>query len=129
MFFAFHLTYLNSLIIISTRKRICEGYVFTGVCLSTGGRLLLGGLVPGGCLVPGVWSRGVSAPGESAPGGCLVETSPGTATATGGTHPTGMHSFCRYQIEDGYSSMESNINVNPIPRKDPVEFSSLGLQH
>ena len=82
-----------------------------------------------GCLLPGVWSRGVSAPGGSAPGGCLAETSPGTATAACGTHPTGMHSFCRYQIEDGYSSMESNINVNPIPRKDPVEFSSLGLQH
>ena len=34
-------------------QRSCEGYVFTGVCLSTGGGLLLG--------VPG--------PGGSAPGG------------------------------------------------------------
>ena len=31
-------------------QRSCEGYVFTGVCLSTGG----GGLVPGGCLLRGV---------------------------------------------------------------------------
>ena len=52
---------------------------------------------PGG----GAWSRGepaprgVSAPRGSGPGwGCLVEA-PRTATAAGGTHPTGMHScFC-----------------------------------
>ena len=49
-----------------------------------------GGSNPGGCLVPGVaWSGGCMVPG---PGGCLVETVPGTATAAGGTHPTGMHS-------------------------------------
>ena len=56
-----------------------------------------GCLVPGGgCLVPGggclVW-RG------SAPGGDAWWRPPGTATASGGTHPTGMHSclinFCR----------------------------------
>ena len=56
------------------------------------------GLVLWGCLLPG---GGVSAPrgsalGGSGPRGCLlpgslVET-PGTATAAGGTHPTGMHS-------------------------------------
>ena len=53
------------------------------VCICPqGGRLVLGG-----CLIPGgAWSRGV--PG---PGGCLVET-PRTATAAGGTRPTGMHS-------------------------------------
>ena len=45
----------------------------------------------GGCLVPG----GVPGPGGSGPGGCLVET-PQTATAAGGTHPTGMHSCCKY---------------------------------
>ena len=40
----------------------------------------------------GAWSGGVPGPGgRSAPGGYLVET-PGTATAAGGTHPTGMHS-------------------------------------
>ena len=38
-------------------------------------------LFRGGCLVPG----------GSGLGGCLVET-PRTATAAGGTHPTGMHS-------------------------------------
>ena len=45
---------------------------------------------PRGVLAPGgAWSWG--APG---PVGCLVET-PRTATAEGGTHPTGMHS-CLY---------------------------------
>ena len=63
---------------------------------------LQGGLLPGGsalggsalgvcsrgCLVPGggAWSRG-----GTCSGGCMVET-PRTATAVGGTHPTGMHS-------------------------------------
>ena len=40
-----------------------------------GGCLVLGGLLPGGCLVPGV-----------------PDGDPPTATAVGGTHPTGMHS-------------------------------------
>ena len=47
------------------------------------------GSAPGRCLLPGgclLW--GVSAPWD--PGGGL----PGTATAAGGTHPTGMHSCC-----------------------------------
>ena len=45
-------------------QRSCEGYVFTGVCLSTGGCLLQGVAAPGGCLVPGVcWVLG---------GWCLV---------------------------------------------------------
>ena len=42
----------------------------------------------GGCLLRGVPVSG----GVPAPGGCLVETPPPTATAAGGTHPTGMHS-------------------------------------
>ena len=44
--------------------------------------------------------RGVSAPGVAWSGGCLLlgvcsrggGDPPGTATAAGGTHPTGMHS-------------------------------------
>ena len=53
--------------------------MFTGVCLSTGRCLVPGGAWSGGCLLGGAWS-----------GGCLVKT-PRTATAAGGTHPTGMH--------------------------------------
>ena len=42
----------------------------------------------------GVCSRGCLVLGGAGPGGvCLVET-PRTATAAGGTHPTGMHSCC-----------------------------------
>ena len=55
------------------QTKLREGNVFTGVCDS---------LHRGGCLVLG----------GSGPGGCLVETPPRTATAAGGTHPTGMHS-------------------------------------
>ena len=90
-------------------QRSCEGYIFTGVCLSTGGGSLLPGVPgPGGCLLQGgVCSQG----GCLVPGGCLLrggawsggrvgipacteaDTPPGeTATAADGTHPTGMHS-------------------------------------
>ena len=60
--------------------KLGQGYIFTGVCDSVhrgGGCLVRGVSGPGG----GVWSGGV-------PGG----DPPGTATAAGGTHPTGMHS-------------------------------------
>ena len=57
--------------------------------LSTGG----GCLVPGECLPPGggAWSRGGGAWSWGGPGG----DPSGTATAAGGTHPTGIHS-CFY---------------------------------
>ena len=73
------------------RPQSWEGYVFTGVCLSTGGIacswggcLVLGVSARGGacsrrclvlgCLLPGgAWSQGVPGPGGvSAPGGCLI---------------------------------------------------------
>ena len=68
--------------------------LFTGVVLGPGGRVPApgGGLVPGGCLVPG---GGMPAPGwVPGRGGCLLLggawwRSPPTATAAGGTHPTG----------------------------------------
>ena len=109
-------------------NEVCEGYVFTRVCLSMGGvvsqHALQGGGIPA-CLaggVPaffaglqgglqthtqgwswGVWPRGVSRP---TPGGNLQaytwgcvypsmhwgRSPPWTATAAGGTHPTGMRS-------------------------------------
>ena len=93
---------------ITTRKRsLGQGNIFTGVCLSTGGVPAPGGcLLPGGCLVQegGVWSwrgclllEGGCSGGCLLLGGCLVWGVPGgdpprTATAAGGTHPTGMHS-------------------------------------
>ena len=51
----FLLFFLHFNYIITGRKKVCEGYVFTGVCLSTvrggslsNGGLCLGGLCPGG---------------------------------------------------------------------------------
>ena len=99
--------------VITARKRSLRRLCFYR-CLSvhTGEGCFLGGglLPPGGCFLQGVWggasSRGSASSwgcflqGGSLPRGvlpprgwCLVETGPpGTATAAGGTHPTGMHS-------------------------------------
>ena len=94
-----------------------EGYVFTGVCLSTGGCLIWGcaclvrgvpGLRGGSALggiawsgvawsrgVPawsrGAWSGGVLGPGEVGIPACTEADPPReTATAADGTHSTGM---------------------------------------
>ena len=74
---------------LSPATKLGQGYIFTGMCDSVHrGCLVPGGvcsrgecLVPGGCLAP----EGVPGPGT---GG----DPPETATAAGGTHPTGMHS-------------------------------------
>ena len=102
-------------------QRSYEGYVFTGVCLSTGGGCLFrgggvsaqGGMsAPRGRLILGVPGLGDSASGEDgvpgprgvpAPRGCGIpacteaDTPPGetVTTAADGTHPTGMHSCLR----------------------------------
>ena len=71
-------------------QRSCEGYVFTGVCLSTGGvvsqhalqvvsqhalqQVSTGGLFPGGACSGGclLWA-GACSMGGAAPGGCLLQ--------------------------------------------------------
>ena len=89
--------------------KLGQGNIFTGICDSVKG----GASLPGGCLLPG----GVSGPGRGGclvPGGCLFWgvsgprgvsapdrarwRPPGTATAAGGTHPTGMHSCFAYKF-------------------------------
>ena len=79
--------------IFTARKRsLGQGDIFTPVCHSVHGggvAWFWGGTAPGGGLVLG---------------GCLVEDPPGTATAAGGTHPTGMQSCWIY--EDAPSSQK-----------------------
>ena len=43
---------ISLLILLPLAKEVCEGYVFTGVCLSMG-ESLSRGLCPGGCFCPG----------------------------------------------------------------------------
>ena len=95
--FCLHAKYFSPLFspLLPPATKLGQGYIFTGICDS----------VHGGA---GTCSRGVcsreSAPGVYAPGGrCLLPGGawrgpPGTATAAGGTHPTGMHScfLCQY---------------------------------
>ena len=68
-------------------------FLHVSVILSRGGCLFLGGPAPGGvCSRGSAWSRrGCLVPGGG--GECLVGRPPQTATAAGGTHPTGMHSW------------------------------------
>ena len=75
------------LILLPPAHEVCEGYVFTRVCLSTGGS---------------AWGSACSrGRGTCSWGECLLQgrgcgDPPRSATAAGGTHPTGMHScyFC-----------------------------------
>ena len=62
------------------------------------------GSAPGGVPSPGgAWSgEGVSAPGGSAPEWGAWWRPPQTATAAGGTHPTGMHSCLRMRVFDKF---------------------------
>ena len=109
------------------QTKLREGYVFTGVsfcsqgdgiptciaggitaCLAAGSACSQGVCSRGGvCSRRGAWSGG-SAPGGllqggSAPGGVPGADPPGTATAAGGTHPTGMHS-CRLDFLSNLSN-------------------------
>ena len=135
------------------QQRSCEGYVFTGVCLSTGGGLLQAGVPgPGGCLVPGegsasggmpgpgggVCSSGVPGPGGSAPRGvpgpgwgvvsqhALRQTPPGeTATAADGTHPTGMHSCSGILFDMNFFCREKLDAWLKSKNKTPSRFRHL----
>ena len=93
----------NEYNIFTARKRsLGQGNMFKGVCLSTGGCLLLGGAWSGGCLLRGClvwgawssggWARGVWFRGVPAPDGGAWWRPPRMATAADGTHPAGMHS-------------------------------------
>ena len=90
-----------------------QGYIFTGVCDSVhrGVRAWSGGV----CMV-----RGMHGPGGcnwSGGGGvCLVrgpgwDSTPKTATAAGGTHPTGMHS-CFFIVICCENSYHISYNYN-----------------
>ena len=99
--------------IVTPHKRgLGQGNIFTSVCqefCSQGGCLVPGGSAPGGVSAPGrvPASGGV---GGLLPGGCLVETPPGTATAAGGTHTTGMHSCCQCILVNRYLLIETRCS-------------------
>ena len=80
--------------IFTARKRsLGQGNIFIGVCqefCSQGGAPH-----PGGCFLPeGLPPRGGGASSGGVPGGDPA----GTATAAGGTHPTGMHSCLGFKF-------------------------------
>ena len=62
---------ISLLILLPLANEVCEGYVFTGVCLSMG-ESLSRGLCPGGVFVQGGFCQG--------------------DPRVGGTHPTRVHS-------------------------------------
>ena len=78
--------------------KLGQGYIFTGVrdSVHRGGSARGMSAPRGVCLLGGVSALEgymLGGGGVCSRGGCLVETlPPGTATAAGGTQPTGMHS-------------------------------------
>ena len=70
---------------VSPANEICEGNVFSGVCLSMGGMHGRGACMARGCALQGVCMVG----GVHGKGAC---TAGETATAAGDTHPTEMYS-------------------------------------
>ena len=100
--------YLQHNFILPPANEVCEGYVFTGVCLSSGkGACVVGGLCVRGC----THGRSVRMQGgmhgrESvcgrvcmAGGGGGAYVAGETATATDSTHPTGMHSCYQTNVQ------------------------------
>ena len=89
------------LLATARKPSLGQGHIFTPVCHSVHGGDGIPACIAGGilaCLAVGVCypsmpcSRVDLLQGVPGPGGCLVEMTPRTATAAGGTHPTGMHS-------------------------------------
>ena len=82
-------------------------------CASSWGGFLTGGasswgvLPSGGCFLPGG----------------LVETPPGTATAAGGTHPTGMHS-CSLMGMPCLTIISGNVQENMLGVYSIINFSN-----
>ena len=118
---------INDLFLPSANE-VCEGYVFTGVCLSTGGGVeaqAQGGL-PRGCVQAQAW-EGVQ---TQAQGGVYPSMHWGkhppqqTATAADGMHPTGMHSCYFLNLLHAESSNAWH-NHSIWPSMFPVPFSCL----
>ena len=92
-------SYWNALLLLPAMK-LGQGNIFTDICDSVN----KGVPPPEGCLLPG----GACSGGCLLPGGCLGGP-PGTATAAGGTHPTGMHSCFKF-----FSVNENSLLVVPV---------------
>ena len=85
-------------------------------------RVLLPGFCSGGVWSRGVWSRGVCSGGEGA-----WWRPPRTATAAGGTHPTGMHSCLSNIVEDQHyhpstHDLRGHFQSEDTGPPDPVYF-------
>ena len=102
LFYTIHHDILRTAFLPPTNE-VCEGYVFTGVCLSTGGGSTWAGtpgqVHPLAGTPPGRYTpQAGTSPGQVHPPGrytprpqCML----GYGQQAGGTHPTGMHSCLR----------------------------------
>ena len=82
---------LSDCISLPPANKVCEGYVFTGVCLSTRGSLSSGVTVQRGLFLWGLHPGGSLSRGSLLEGLCQGDP-PSVRLRAGGTHPTGMHS-------------------------------------
>ena len=84
-------------LLLPPANEICEGYVFTGVCLSMGrgvSALLHAGIHTLGPEADTPWADPPGTRGRHPPAQCML----GYGQQAGGTHPTGMHSHFSHQI-------------------------------
>ena len=93
----------NVLILLPPENDVCEGYVFTGVCLPTGG----GGMRGGGraCVVGagGMRGRGACVVGRGVVWHAWQKRRP--------LHPTGMHSCCYIFLTYRLQKFENKVTT------------------
>ena len=88
--------------LLPSANEVCEGYVFTGVCLSTGGeRCMAEGVCMVGCAWQGghVWQGGLW-PGGLLQGGCVARGMHGRGRAWQGVGMHGTHVPSRQILRD-----------------------------
>ena len=103
-------------------QRSCEGYVFTGVCLSTGGRGGISACLAAGigwCGIPACLAAGLQGGAvvsqhalQQVSGGGMETPRQQMATVTDCTHPTGMHSCWKNGLLMNHLNNEPYIPMN-----------------
>ena len=122
-------------LLLPPAMKLGQGYIFTGVCEfcpqegvpALGGAACSRGGLLWGVSAPGdAWSGGGAWSGGSAPRGGAWWRPPRTATAAGGTHPTGMHS-CLTKFLPTTAWKWNERNWTGVGRLDPPMLTQINF--